>query len=97
MRLTFKIDNGYQGRMDNPETSIEQDICAIVQKLGRIEDIADELGTFLIYLDCCRMGAENTLEGEGYVAVRNMLKQYPQFRNIKAEVKKFLDILEADV
>ena len=69
----------------------------LICKLGRIEDVADELGTFLIYLDCCRMGAEGNLEGEGYVAIRNMLEQYPQFRNIKAEVKKFLDILEAEV
>lgn len=98
-RLTINTNSpyGYELKANNPNTSLAQDQSEAIQKLGRIEDVADELASFLMYLDCLRMGAEGNLTGDGYFFVRTMMEKYPQFKDVRVEVKKFIDVLEAEV
>lgn len=52
MRLTIDTNSeyGYELKADNPNTSIAQDTASAIQKLGKLEDIEEELGIDLLKL-----------------------------------------------
>ena len=55
----------------------------------------EEIKMFLIYLDLSMM-TENDLNTDGWVALYQLGKDYPQFHNRKKEIKAIMDYLDKE-
>ena len=57
---------------------------------------AEETKNFLIYMHLILMAREETLSAEGYIALSELRKQYPQFKNMHKENDKIFKWLNAE-